>query len=75
MYVENRHTLSIILRFLKEKLSEKMTVRVKPTKIKDSTYLLVPKRIADMIELKANAKLSLRIKSRSEKPVLEYCIE
>jgi hypothetical protein len=52
-----------------------VAVKVTPTKIKDSTYLLVPKRIVDMIELKANAKLSLRIKSRSEKPVLEYCVE
>ncbi len=52
-----------------------MAIKVSPTRIKDSTYLLVPKRIADMIELKANAKLSLRIKSKSEKPVLEYCIE
>jgi hypothetical protein len=52
-----------------------MPIRVKPTKIKDSTYLLVPKRIADMIDLKGNTKLTLRIKSRSEKQVLEYCIE
>jgi len=52
-----------------------VAIKIEPTKIKESLYLLVPKRIADMIELKANAKLTLRIKSRSEKQVLEYCIE
>jgi len=52
-----------------------VAVKIGPIKIKESIYLLVPKRIADMIELKENANLTLRIKSRSEKPVLEYCLE
>jgi len=52
-----------------------LALKIGPIKIKESIYLLVPKKIADMIELKANAKLTLRIKSRSEKSVLEYCIE
>jgi len=52
-----------------------VAVKIGPVKIKESLYLLVPKRIADMIELKANAKLTLRLKSHSAKQVLEYCIE
>ena len=52
-----------------------LALKIGPIKIKESIYPLVPKKIADMIELKANAKLTLRIKSRSEKSVLEYCIE
>jgi len=49
-----------------------MTIQIKPTKIKDSFYLLVPKTIANLIELENNSVLSLKIKNSDKGKILEY---
>ena len=52
-----------------------MAVKVETTKIKQSTYLLVPKDIADMIEINKNTKFSLKVKQNGKNRVLEYRIQ
>jgi len=52
-----------------------MTISLEPTKIKQSMYLLVPKNIAELLEIKDNSKLSLFIKKNGNKHVLEYHME
>jgi len=52
-----------------------MTITIKPTRIKQSVYLLIPKSIVDLIEMKKKAKLSLTIKKYGHKHVLEYTVE
>jgi hypothetical protein len=52
-----------------------MTIRIKPTKIKNSKYLLVPKNIADLIDINNTMKISLKIKQNGKRPVLEFQIE
>jgi len=49
-----------------------MTIQIKPTKIKDSFYLLVPKTIANLIDLENNSELSLVIKNSDKGKILEY---
>jgi len=49
-----------------------MTIVIQPTKIKQSLYLLIPKNIADLIDIKDNTKLSLNLKTVGENQVLEY---
>jgi hypothetical protein len=49
-----------------------MSIIIEPTKIKQSFYLLIPKRIADMVDIDAKTKFSLKIKSESKHRVLEY---
>jgi len=49
-----------------------MPIQIKPTKIKDSFYLLVPKTIANLIELENNSVLSLVIKNSDKNKILEY---
>ena len=49
-----------------------MTIQIKPTKIKDSFYLLVPKTIANLIDMKNNSELSLVIKNSDKGRILEY---
>jgi len=48
---------------------------MEPTKIKQSIYLLVPKNIADLVEIDKNTKVSLSIKKSQNKNILEYTIE
>jgi hypothetical protein len=52
-----------------------MTIRIKPTKIKNSTYLLVPKDIADLVDINNMTKFSLKIKQNGKRPILEFQIE
>jgi hypothetical protein len=52
-----------------------MTIRIKPTKIKNSTYLLVPKDIAELVDIDDTTKFSLKIKQNGKRPVLEFQIE
>jgi len=49
-----------------------MPIRITPTKIKDSFYLLVPKTIANLIDMKNNSELSLVIKNSDKGKILEY---
>jgi hypothetical protein len=52
-----------------------MTIQIKPTKIKNSTYLLVPKDIADLVDINNMTKFSLKIKQNGKRPILEFQIE
>ncbi len=52
-----------------------MTIILEPTKIKQSLYLLIPKNIVDLIDIKHNTKLSLNIKKVGNTQVLEYQID
>ena len=49
-----------------------MTIEIEPTKIKQSFYLLVPKNIANLIEIKDTTKLSLDIVNSDKSKILEY---
>jgi len=49
-----------------------MTIILEPTKIKQSFYLLIPKNIVDLIDIKENTKLSLNLKKSGKNQVLEY---
>ena len=53
----------------------RMSITIKPTKIKQSMYLLVPKNVADLIEIKHSSKLVLDIKKKGRGQVLEYSIK
>lgn len=52
-----------------------MTIAIKPTQIKQSVYLLVPKSIVDLIDIEKKSKLSLNVKKNGHKHTLEYTIE
>ena len=52
-----------------------MTISIKPTQIKQSVYLLVPKSIVDLIEIEKKSKLTLNLKKNGQKHILEYIIE
>jgi len=49
-----------------------MPIQMKPTKIKGSFYLLVPKNIANLIDMENNSELSLIIKNSDKGKILEY---
>ena len=51
-----------------------MTIKITPTMIKKSTYLLVPKVVVEMIEIENNTEILLDIKNINGKRVLEYSI-
>ncbi len=51
-----------------------MTIKITPTMIKKSTYLLVPKVVVEMTEIKDDSEISLDIKNINGKRVLEYSI-
>ena len=52
-----------------------MSITIKPTKIKQSVYLLVPKSIVDLIEIENKTQLSLTLKKSGQKHILEYSLE
>jgi len=52
-----------------------MSIKMEPTKIKQSVYLLVPKNIADLVEIDGKTKVRLALKKSQNKNVLEYTIE
>ena len=49
-----------------------MSIILEPTKIKQSFYLLVPRNIVDLVEIKDKTKFALRIKKDGKKQTLEY---
>jgi len=49
-----------------------MTIELKPTKIKQSFYLLIPKNIANLIDIEDNSKLALAITNSDKIKILEY---
>jgi len=49
-----------------------MSIALKPTKIKQSFYLLVPKNIANLLDLENNTQMSLMIKNSDKGKILEY---
>ncbi len=53
----------------------RMSIMIKPTRIKQSVYLLVPKNIADLIEIKNSRKIVLDVKKKGRGQVLEYSIK
>lgn len=52
-----------------------MSIIIEPTKIKQSFYLLIPKNIANLINIDDRTKFSLKIKENGAKQVLEYYID
>jgi hypothetical protein len=52
-----------------------MTIKLAPTKIKKSLYLLVPKNIADLVEIDKKTMVSLSIKKIQNENILEYKFE
>jgi hypothetical protein len=51
-----------------------MSIIIEPTKIKQSFYLLIPKNIAELIDIDDRTKFSLKIKDNGAMKVLEYYI-
>ena len=51
-----------------------MSIIIEPTKIKQSFYLLIPKNIAELVDIKDNTKFSLKITNDGNKKILEYYI-
>jgi len=49
-----------------------MTIEIKPTKIKQSFYLLIPKNIANLIDIEDDSKLVLAITNSDKIKILEY---
>ena len=49
-----------------------MTIEIEPTKIKQSFYLLIPKNIANLINIQDSTKLTLNVKNTETGQVLEY---
>jgi len=51
-----------------------MSILLEPTKIKQSFYLLIPKNIVELIDIKDNTKFYLKIKNEGIRKTLEYHI-
>ncbi len=49
-----------------------MSVKIKPTKIRDTTYLLVPKGIAQLADISDKTKFNLSVKQKGQKHILEF---
>jgi hypothetical protein len=49
-----------------------MPIKIEPTMIKQSFYLLVPKNIADFVEINENTILSLSIEQNKKICLLKY---
>ncbi len=49
-----------------------MSIILEPTKIKQSFYLLVPRNIVDLVEIKDKTKFALSIKREGKKQTLQY---
>ena len=49
-----------------------MTIEIEPTKIKQSFYLLIPKNIANLINIQDSTKLTLNVKNTEKGQILEY---
>jgi len=51
-----------------------MSIKITPTMIKKSTYLLVPKVVVEMTEIRNDSEIVLDIKNIDGMRVLEYSI-
>lgn len=51
-----------------------MSITISPTRIKETLYLLIPKKVADLNDIKNGTKFSLSVKTRGSKNILEYAI-
>jgi len=51
-----------------------MAIIIEPTKIKQTFYLLIPKNIAELVDIKSDTKFKLNMKKSGTKNVLEYVI-
>ncbi len=49
-----------------------MAIKVQPTKIKQSVYLLVPKDIAELVDISDKTTFTLHIRRNGKKQTLEY---
>jgi len=49
-----------------------MAVKLEPTRIKQSVYLLIPKSIAELVDITSNTKLILKVTRSKDSDVLEY---
>jgi len=49
-----------------------MSIIIEPTKIKQTFYLLIPKNIAELVDIKDNTKFKLNMKKLGSKQILEY---
>ena len=49
-----------------------MSIIIEPTKIKQTFYLLVPKNIAELVDIDAHTKLKLNMRKAGSKQILEY---
>ena len=52
-----------------------MPIEIEPTKIKQSFYLLIPKNIANLINIQDSSKLTLDVKNTEKGQILEYCLK
>lgn len=52
-----------------------MSIIIEPTKIKQSFYLLVPRNIVDLVDIKDKTKFALLIKNEGRKQILQYQID
>ncbi|MEX0640429.1 MAG: hypothetical protein WD018_01450 [Nitrosopumilaceae archaeon] len=52
-----------------------MPISLRPTKIKQSFYLLIPKDIAELINIEDSSKFLLDIKNTEMGKVLEYSLK
>jgi len=52
-----------------------LTVKITPTQIEQTTYLLIPKDIVDMTDVSKNTKFSLKLKPNGKHHALEYEIQ
>ncbi len=52
-----------------------MPITMTPTKIKQSFYLLIPKSIVQLIDVKHDTEISLSVKRARNNTILEYCID
>ncbi len=53
---------------------KKMTLRIRPVKLKQSVYFRVPSDIADLIGLDPNAEVTLNLEEQDEQFLLIYSV-
>ncbi len=49
-----------------------MAIIIQPTKIKQTFYLLIPKNIAELVDINKHTKFKLNMKKNGNKQILEY---
>jgi hypothetical protein len=52
-----------------------MAIEIKPTKIKETYYLRIPKNIVDLINIDNSSRLFLDLKNSENDKVLEYILK